>query len=82
MTNSLTERHFPCASCGADLRFAPGQTHLRCAHCGHEQDIPAAPEVRLRALNEHDLHSALREALPPAAMEEAPTTRCPGCGAL
>ena len=82
MTKSLIERHFPCASCGADLRFAPGQTHLRCAHCGHEQDIPAAPESRVLALNEHDLTSALRDALPPSAMEEAATTRCPGCGAL
>ncbi|WP_238991718.1 primosomal protein N' (replication factor Y) - superfamily II helicase [Gemmobacter caeruleus] len=82
MTEPLAERHFPCESCGADLRYAPGQTHLRCDHCGHEQDIPAAPEGRMLALGEHDLHRALRDSLPPGAMEEVRTTRCPGCGAL
>ena len=76
------ERHFPCAACGADLRFAPGQTHLRCDHCGHEQDIPAAPEGRALAFGEHGLHAALRDALPPGAMEEVRTTPCPSCGAL
>ncbi|OJY33330.1 MAG: primosomal protein N' (replication factor Y) - superfamily II helicase [Rhodobacterales bacterium 65-51] len=78
-----TERHFPCESCGADLRFAPGQTQLRCDHCGHVQSIPeAAPEGRTRALGEHDLTAALRDALPPGAMEEVRTTPCPSCGAL
>ena len=82
MTSPLAERHFPCEACGAGLRYAPGQTHLRCDHCGHEQDIPAPPAARQRALNELDLHRALRDALPPGAMEETPTTRCPGCGSL
>ena len=82
MTNPLAERHFPCESCGADLRYAPGQIHLRCDHCGHEQDIPAAPGARVLALNEHDLGAALRHALPAGAMEETAATRCPGCGSL
>lgn len=82
MTAQLAERHFPCEACGADLRFAPGQTHLRCDHCGHEQDIPEAPGGRELALGEHDLHRALRDALPPGAMEEVRTTRCPSCGSL
>jgi ribosomal protein S27E len=53
-----------------------------CDHCGHEQDIPAAPEARSLVLGEQDLHRALRDALPPGAMEEVRTTRCPSCGAL
>ncbi len=76
------ELHFPCAACGADLRFAPGQTRMRCDHCGTEQEIPAAPGGKALAFGEHDLHRALRDALPPGAMEEVRTTRCPSCGAL
>ena len=35
------EHRWPCAACGADLTFAPGQRRLVCAHCGHAQTIPA-----------------------------------------
>lgn len=77
-----TERHFPCESCGADLRFAPGDTALRCDHCGHVQQIPAAPAGKTLTMGELDLHKALRHALPPGAMEEVRTTPCPSCGAL
>ncbi|MEH7828480.1 primosomal protein N' (replication factor Y) - superfamily II helicase [Gemmobacter denitrificans] len=80
---TASERHFPCEACGADLRFAPGQTRLRCDHCGHEQAIveDAAP-LKTRALGELHLHHALKDSLPPGAMEEVRTTRCPGCGSL
>ena len=78
---ATTERHFPCAACGADLRYAPGQTRMVCDHCGHEQEIPVNPWGRTRAFDEHDLRLALRDALPPGAMEEVRTTRCPSCGA-
>ena len=65
-----TERHFPCESCGADLRFAPGDTALRCDHCGHVQQIPAAPAGKTLTMGELDLHQALAKTLPPGAMEE------------
>ncbi len=80
----VAEAHrYPCAECGADLRFAPGQTRLRCDHCGHVQDIPAddAPAVRHKALGELDYQRALQGALPAAAMEETRVTACPNCGA-
>ncbi len=34
------EFRWPCEQCGAQLRFAPGQTRLVCDHCGHVQEIP------------------------------------------
>ena len=80
----VAEAHrYPCAECGADLRFAPGQTRLRCDHCGHLQDIPAddAPAVRHKALGELDYQRALQGALPEAAMQETRVTSCPNCGA-
>ena len=74
---------WPCDSCGAQLRFAPGQTQLVCDHCGHVQAIPDAPATaRASALGEHDLQSGLRDDLPGQAMEAPRTTRCPNCGAL
>jgi predicted RNA-binding Zn-ribbon protein involved in translation (DUF1610 family) len=79
---ATAERHWPCDSCGADLRFAPGQTQLVCVHCGHVQEIPqAAPRTMARALQELDLASGLRDDLPVAAMEEVRTGTCRSCGA-
>ena len=74
---------WPCDSCGAELRFAPGQTSLRCDHCGHLQEIPqAADHDRHASLTEHDLARGLRDDLPQTAMEEPQTTKCSNCGAL
>jgi len=37
--------HFPCAQCGADLRYEPGKEVLVCEYCSHENhiDIDDAP---------------------------------------
>ena len=77
-----TEHRWPCEQCGAQLRFAPGQTELVCDHCGHHQAIPEAGERRrARALQEHDLAAGLRDDLPVSAMESVQTTTCTSCGA-
>ncbi|WP_050526796.1 primosomal protein N' (replication factor Y) - superfamily II helicase [Pseudorhodobacter aquimaris] len=77
------DRRWPCDSCGAELRFAPGQTQMRCDHCGNVQEIPAAAvHDRRTALVEHPLAQGLRNDLPQTAMEEPQTTRCTNCGAL
>ena len=76
------EHRFPCAQCGAQLRYAPGQTTLTCEHCGYVQSIPAAEYLQLAlALGEHDLARGLQDDLPDAAMSEVRTTSCPSCGA-
>ena len=31
---------FACTSCGADLKYKPGTTHLNCEYCGANNDIP------------------------------------------
>ena len=76
------EYRWPCEQCGAQLRFAPGQTRLVCDHCGHVQEIPAeAPRSRARALQELDLAKGLRDDLSSGDMVEVRTTSCPNCGA-
>jgi ribosomal protein S27E len=77
------EHRWPCDSCGADLRFAPGQTELVCEHCGNVQHIPQAAQSGMTtALGELDLARGLRDDLPQASMETPQTTPCPNCGAL
>jgi DNA-directed RNA polymerase subunit RPC12/RpoP len=80
--SEVQEHRWPCAQCGAQLRFAPGQTRLTCDHCGHVQDIAApAPSHRSRALQELDLAKGLQDDLPAREMVEIRTTSCPNCGA-
>ena len=76
------EYRWPCAQCGAQLRYAPGQTSLKCDNCGYVQEIPAAPpRSRERALQALDLARGLRDDLSSADMVEVRTTTCPNCGA-
>lgn len=74
---------WPCTQCGSNLRFVPGQTELRCDHCGNVQPIPAdeAPK-KVRALGEIPLEKGLAEDFTDAQIEVAATTPCPSCGAL
>jgi ribosomal protein S27E len=75
-----TEYHWPCESCGADLRFSPGDTALKCDHCGHVQALPDAPPARQTALQELELARGLQDDLPRTQMEEVRVTPCPSCG--
>lgn len=81
---AITEEYrWPCAQCGADLRFAPGQTSLTCDHCGHVQDIDEAPpRSREKALGELNLARGLADDLPAAATADVRSTSCPSCGAV
>ncbi len=80
---AAADSHWSCDSCGARLRFAPGQTQLVCNHCGHVQSIASeGPWSQSRALAELDLKQGLRNDLPGTMMEEVRATTCPGCGAL
>lgn len=75
-------REFPCAQCGAALRYAPGADALVCDHCGHRQPIP-----RLRgalaadAVPELDYAAALASDLETTEVEETRVVHCTSCGA-
>ena len=76
------EYRWPCEQCGAQLRYAPGQSSLTCDHCGHVQRIRAKPpRAEARALQELDLARGLRDDLASGDMVEVRTTTCPNCGA-
>jgi len=88
---TIAEEHrYPCQQCGADLRFAPGQTALKCDHCGFEQaiaieaDADAGPwekPAKTKPFEEHPLAKGLSNDLPATASTEVRATKCPNCGA-
>ena len=76
------EYRWPCAQCGADLRYAPGQTELTCDHCGHVQAIaPTSDRRRRRAMGELDLGRGLADDLAVDETQEVRSLACPNCGA-
>ncbi|MEI4486930.1 primosomal protein N' (replication factor Y) - superfamily II helicase [Frigidibacter sp. MR17.14] len=83
-----SEFHTPCTSCGADLRFAPGQTVLVCDHCGARVEIAPEPATApgpwkqaRTGLRELDLARGLSLDLPGEVAAHR-TVSCPNCGAV
>jgi len=81
--SATKETRFPCQSCGADLRFAPGTEHLVCEHCGAENKLPEGTEPRKsgRFLHENDYEAAISGGLSGLETQETRFTKCDNCGA-
>lgn len=73
----MSDREFPCEQCGAELKFAPGLSSLKCEYCGHANEIPALPEN----IEEIDFHQVLDDLADKEDLVEVTTVRCTGCGA-
>ena len=79
------EHRYPCDQCGAELRFAPGQSVLKCNHCGHEQRIAAdgGPwSASTKSFPELDLARGIADDLPATASQDVRSTHCTNCGAV
>ncbi|WP_284163262.1 primosomal protein N' (replication factor Y) - superfamily II helicase [Frigidibacter sp. SD6-1] len=77
---SEADRRFPCPSCGADLRFQPGEGRLLCDHCGHTEAL-ASPPAASGAIPETAFRRGIEAELPAAETEEKRLSHCPNCGA-
>lgn len=75
------EHKFPCTSCGADLRFAPGTDVLICDHCGAENKVPSLRSGDKNHLRENDYEAAIAGGLSDTIEEETRFSRCDNCGA-
>lgn len=71
---------FPCSSCGADFRFAPGAGKLVCDHCGAEEPLSDTGSFSPQA-HETDIDKGLDGDLPQDFIEETRVLACPNCGA-
>lgn len=72
---------FPCSECGAQLSFTPGQNHLSCPYCGHEQEV----QTTQTEIKEYDFLEALRNPQLVRANEviaAAKELECKNCGAM
>ncbi|MGH7241903.1 MAG: hypothetical protein ACREJD_00615 [Phycisphaerales bacterium] len=70
-------RTFPCAQCGADLVYSPGERALKCTHCGTVNPIPVSAAL----VEEVDYSRALQDLEHNADTMERLEVRCDGCGA-
>ncbi|MCV6591343.1 MAG: TFIIB-type zinc finger domain-containing protein [Silicimonas sp.] len=75
------EHRFPCETCGADLRFDPGDDRMICDHCGATEPIDHGPWTQAAAIREQDFRRAIEAGLGSAEMEEARVSACPNCAA-
>jgi predicted RNA-binding Zn-ribbon protein involved in translation (DUF1610 family) len=72
------QRRFPCASCGADVVFAPGVSRLKCPYCGAETDIPDAADEPVREL---DFRTHVAQLADHAEAVDRIESHCDTCGA-
>ncbi|MCA8913257.1 MAG: hypothetical protein KDB82_16275 [Planctomycetes bacterium] len=71
----------PCAQCGAELAFNPGQSQLKCEYCGHTQRIEFSADA---AVIEYDLNDAISRYLgqiPRMEQSGQRQVKCSDCGA-
>lgn len=76
----ISSHHFPCATCGGDMRFSAADAAMTCAHCGGAAPLPdaAAQALNVKTPLEDGLDLSR---LPPGALEDVRLAHCPDCGA-
>ncbi len=57
ISDDISQTHFPCEQCGADLIYSPDKQQLICDYCGFENAIP----VSFQEIKEYDFKTALQE---------------------
>lgn len=66
-----------CTSCGAELTYKPGTTHLACQYCHAENDIPI-PDEEIKELDFHEYVSGMMHS---AEQVTEKFVHCISCGA-
>lgn len=76
-TSKSSELKKSCVNCGAELRYAPGTTELKCEYCGYTQEIPASES----SFEEIELKPYLESMGSQSHSEEIMMLHCKNCGA-
>jgi len=78
MNNISNINQFPCAQCGAMLKYQPGTSHQSCTYCGYENSIAEKQET----IKENDLTSTLEQLSHQEAVKQTEkSSHCDTCGA-
>lgn len=77
MTDGQFDARFPCAQCGADLRFDAGSGHLTCDYCGHRNHV----DFEHTPIQELDFRAAVANQLSDEQTEVTTVAGCDTCGA-
>ena len=72
-----SEHKKSCINCGAELKYKPGSTHIKCDYCNHEEII----EVAKTAFEELELYPYLEKMGAQFYTEEISMLHCKTCGA-
>ena len=75
------ENCYPCASCGSELDWKPGQGTLECPYCGHTEENPDASAMQAFVPTEHRMDQAALTATRGWGTETQ-EFKCTTCGAL
>jgi DNA-directed RNA polymerase subunit RPC12/RpoP len=70
-------RKFPCENCGADLRWEPGVTALKCEYCGFAKEVARGAA----SISERSVDAALRAPRNLGWGAERKVIACQRCGA-
>jgi len=75
------QTRYPCAQCGAELNWSPGQGSLECPYCGHKGEAEQLADAGPYVATEHRMDQA---ALQAAKGWGKPVTefQCNTCGAI
>jgi LSD1 subclass zinc finger protein len=73
-----TSKTFGCTNCGADLKYAPGSTHLKCDYCGTKNEIPQIADAVIDELNFEEFLEGKKADADPMKVQ---TVSCGNCGA-
>lgn len=68
---------FGCTSCGAELKYSPGSTQLKCEYCGSVNDIP----VLTTDIEELDFNAYLENTSQHEEQVQIHAVKCEACGA-
>lgn len=76
-TTEAADRQFPCAQCGASLRYDAGAGRLVCDYCGHENFVDPGRDT----IQELDYRDAVEDQIPAEQIEVTQVVKCGTCGA-
>jgi LSD1 subclass zinc finger protein len=77
LTNKTTQKEIVCKNCSAKLTYAPGTNHLKCEHCGTENEILVSDSV----IEELNFENYLQQYDKDAEKDDIVSVKCDACGA-